>query len=115
MSAKSDLFGRWLKKIEQIGLTKGDLVGLLEVNPTPESLQSCWKVIQSGKYHGLIGVAIGTIGLRHSHGYAVALRLPDGKTIVVPPMWLAAPTFPVPADYLQKLDGIFPCPKKDGT
>lgn len=91
--ATTYLFRRWLEKLAAIGLSENDLTSIFAVNPAPPELQTHFQVI-NGKNQGQIGKVLGTIGFKHAAGYEVVLRLSDGKTIAVPPMWLV----PAPAD-----------------
>ena len=77
-----------------------DLLPLEEIKPTPENIARLvhyevfntgqrWQVAGfGGRRSGQIGVAIGTLALKHAGGYEVVLRFPDGKIDTFAPMSL---------------------------
>lgn len=73
-------------KLLRLGLDEQAFHGALEANPAPEGLRPSYQLIE-GHHRGKTGRAMGTISFKHSHAYMVVLQLPDGQTLVVPPMW----------------------------
>lgn len=83
--------------IDQEG--QGTLCALPEVKPSPEVIASLvhyevfnngarWIVGGMGRRGGQIGVAIGSLALKHAGGYEIVLRFPDGKIDSFSPMAL---------------------------